>query len=181
MSVIWRKFLLKLALRTQTFLKRGHSSALSIWTEKIKAKSEEEPRKQQLTVTLSDYKHLADTKQFFGKYKNLHVTAPFLPCFILYFRALSKYKPPGAYIRRGDLTEGFLRYEFEGLIFGGAYTWRGLFSEFYGNQYFFCTCIPIQRLLVPANSITVLVLLLKICSNESYISLKGKLKKRPVK
>ena len=40
--------------------------------------------------------------------------------------------PPGAYIRRGDLTEGFLRYNFEGLIFGGAYTWRGLFSEFYG-------------------------------------------------
>ena len=29
--------------------------------------------------------------------------------------------------------EGFLRYEFGGLIFGGAYTWRGLFSEFYGN------------------------------------------------
>ena len=32
------------------------------------------------------------------------------------------YKPPrGAYIRRGDLTEGFLRYNFEGLIHGGAY------------------------------------------------------------
>ena len=29
--------------------------------------------------------------------------------------------PGGAYIRRGDLTEGFLRYEFGGLIFGGAY------------------------------------------------------------
>ena len=28
--------------------------------------------------------------------------------------------------------EGFLRYSFGGLIFGGAYTWRGLFSEFYG-------------------------------------------------
>ena len=40
--------------------------------------------------------------------------------------------PLGAYIWRGDLTEGFLRYEFGGLIFGGAYTWRGLFSEFYG-------------------------------------------------
>ena len=41
--------------------------------------------------------------------------------------------PPGAYIWRGDLTEGFLRYEFRGLIFGGAYTRRGLFSEFYGS------------------------------------------------
>ena len=41
--------------------------------------------------------------------------------------------PRGAYIRRGDLTEGFLRYDFGGLIFGGAYTSRGLFSGFYGN------------------------------------------------
>ena len=38
-----------------------------------------------------------------------------------------------AYIWRGDLTEGFLRYGFGGLIFGRAYTWRGLFSEFYGK------------------------------------------------
>ena len=29
--------------------------------------------------------------------------------------------PRGAYIWRGDLTEGFLRYEFGGLIFEGAY------------------------------------------------------------
>ena len=30
--------------------------------------------------------------------------------------------PPGeAYIRRGDLTEGFLRYDFGGLIHGGVY------------------------------------------------------------
>ena len=28
---------------------------------------------------------------------------------------------PGAYIWRGDLTEGFSRYRFGGLIFGGAY------------------------------------------------------------
>ena len=46
--------------------------------------------------------------------------------------------PRGAYIWRGDLTEGFLRYEFWGLIFGlifgrGPYTWRGLFSEFYSD------------------------------------------------
>ena len=39
----------------------------------------------------------------------------------------------GAYIWRGDLTEGFLCYRFGGLIFGGTYTLRGLFSEFYGN------------------------------------------------
>ena len=51
---------------------------------------------------------------------------PFLFCFALYLRGISKYKPPpppggGAYIRRGDLTDGFLRYEFGGLIHGGAY------------------------------------------------------------
>ena len=31
---------------------------------------------------------------------------------------ISKYKPPGVYIRSGDLTEGFLRYELGGYIFG---------------------------------------------------------------
>ena len=49
----------------------------------------------------------------------------------LYLRAISKYKLP--YIWRGDLTEGFLRYEFGELIFRGAVMWRGLFSEFCGS------------------------------------------------
>ena len=40
----------------------------------------------------------------------------------------------GAYILRDDLTDCFRRYWFGGLIFRGAYTWRGLFSEFYGIQ-----------------------------------------------
>ena len=43
--------------------------------------------------------------------------------------------PRGAYIWRGDLTEGVLHYEFGGLIFGGAYTWRGIFLEFWGIKY----------------------------------------------
>ena len=30
----------------------------------------------------------------------------------------------------------FLRHKFGGLILGGAYTWRGLFSEFYGVYIF---------------------------------------------
>ena len=33
----------------------------------------------------------------------------------------SKYNPWGAYILRGDLAEGFLRYRFGAIIFGGAY------------------------------------------------------------
>ena len=62
--------------------------------------------------------------EFLGKYKNLYVTVPILLCFItLYLRAISKCKPPRVYIGRGDLTEVFLRYEFGGLLFGGAYTY----------------------------------------------------------
>ena len=55
---------------------------------------------------------------------------------VFYFVFESKFQiqaPQGAYIWRGDLTEGFLLYDFGGLIFEGAYTWRGLFSEFYGS------------------------------------------------
>ena len=44
--------------------------------------------------------------------------------------------PRGAYIWRGDLTKGFLRYRFGGLIFGRAYTRRGLFSEFYSIPFY---------------------------------------------
>ena len=58
---------------------------------------------------------------------------PFLLCFSFYSRANFKNKPGGGGGVGGKLTEGFLHYEFGGLIFGGAYTWRGLFSEFYGN------------------------------------------------
>ena len=57
---------------------------------------------------------------------------PFFVCFTLYLRAISKYKPPGGLYLEGQFNGGFLRYEFGGLYFGGAYSWRGLFSEFYG-------------------------------------------------
>ena len=56
---------------------------------------------------------------------------PFLLCL-----QIPSTSPPGVYIRRGDLTEGFLRYDFEGLIFGGAYfrnftvSWSRYFSRF---------------------------------------------------
>ena len=33
----------------------------------------------------------------------------------------------------GDLTEGFFALPVWWLLFGGVYTWRGLFSEFHGN------------------------------------------------
>ena len=37
-----------------------------------------------------------------------------LLCFNLYLWAISTYKPPRAYIRRGDLMEGFSHSEFGG-------------------------------------------------------------------
>ena len=49
-----------------------------------------------------------------------------LPVFLFYFVFEGNFQvqaPPGrgAYIWRGDSKEGFLRYEFGGLIHGGAY------------------------------------------------------------
>ena len=49
-------------------------------------------------------------------------TTDFALFYFVKLRTISKYKTPGgAYIWRGDLMEGFLRYEFGGLIHGGAY------------------------------------------------------------
>ena len=57
-------------------------------------------------------------------------------CFVLLCicAAIYKYQPPQwAYIQRSDVTEVFFFcVEFGGLIFGGAYTRRSFFSEFYG-------------------------------------------------
>ena len=66
---------------------------------------------------------------------SLTVGSKFIVFALFYFEFEGNFpstSPQGAYIWRGDLTEGFLRYRFGGLIFGGTYTWRGLFSEFYG-------------------------------------------------
>ena len=57
----------------------------------------------------------------------LKVNLSFLLCFTLHLRAIFKVQAPGgrgAHIWRGDVTEGFLRYRFGGLIFGGAYFWN---------------------------------------------------------
>ena len=58
----------------------------------------------------------------------LEVTLPFLLCFTLYLKAVFPSTiPRGAYIWNGDLTKGFFA-----LPVWGAYSWRGLSSEFYG-------------------------------------------------
>ena len=69
--------------------------------------------------------------------------------------------PWGAYIWRGNLTEGFLRYEFGGLIFGVGDTWRGLFSEFYGTserlKLTICQAYPIQLNTLPRSFVKMLL------------------------
>ena len=52
-------------------------------------------------------------------------------CFTLYLRTIFQVQAPGgAYIWRGDLTEGFLLYEFGGLIFGGLIHGGAYFRNF---------------------------------------------------
>ena len=59
----------------------------------------------------------------------LVVGRKFTVCALFYFVFEGNFQvqaPQWAYIQRGDVTAGFLRYEFGGLIFGGAY-FRKLF------------------------------------------------------
>ena len=54
--------------------------------------------------------------------------------FLFFFYFVSKYNPQrggGLYLER-RFKGGFFALRVWGLIFGGAYTWRGLFFEFYG-------------------------------------------------
>ena len=41
--------------------------------------------------------------------------------YFVFERNFPRTSPRGAYLWRGDLTDGFLCYRFGGLIFGGAY------------------------------------------------------------
>ena len=64
--------------------------------------------------------------------------------FILYLRAISKCKPPGAYVLRGQVMEGLLCYEFEELIHGGALIFvilqHGSISKLIKHDEFLCLC-----------------------------------------
>ena len=74
--------------------------------------------------------------RFKGDWASLIVGSKFTVFSLFYFVFKGDFpstNPWGAYIWRGNLTEGFVRYRFGGLIFGGAYTRRGLFSELYDN------------------------------------------------
>ena len=66
---------------------------------------------------------------------------PFFLCFTLYLRAIFKYKPPEGLYLGGRFNGGFFALPVWGVIFGGAYTWRDLFSEFYGILLCVCSYI----------------------------------------
>ena len=62
---------------------------------------------------------------------SLIVGRKFIVFALFYFVFEGNFQVQGsqvAYIRRGDVTEGFFC-----VTSLGAYIWRGLFSEFYGN------------------------------------------------
>ena len=84
---------------------------------KSKPRLKSELRKQQYTVTLFDCSHLTYVRHVVLRKMQNFMCYSKLLCFILNLRAIAEYKPPGACIWRGDLSEGFLHYEFGGLIF----------------------------------------------------------------
>ena len=53
---------------------------------------------------------------------------------MFYFVLQGKFQvqAPGGLYSEGRFNGGFFALRFWGLIFGGGYTWRDLFSEFYG-------------------------------------------------
>ena len=76
-----------------------------------------------------------------GVVYSLEGNLPFLLCFTLYLRAIFQVQAPGGLIFGGG--GGFHRGFFV-LRVCGTYTWRGLFSEFYGSfgKGFKYGCIP---------------------------------------
>ena len=58
----------------------------------------------------------------------------FAHCFTLYLRAIFQVQASGGIYLEGRFNGGFFALLVWGAsVFGGAYTWRGLFSEFYGT------------------------------------------------
>ena len=115
MSVICRKFLLKLALRTYIFLKLSHASTLSVWTEEIQAKTGEWTKQTAIYCDTFWLDHLTHVIVLFANAK-IYVTVQFLLRFILDLRTISEYRPPGVDLEARFV--GFLRYEFGGLMHG---------------------------------------------------------------
>ena len=62
----------------------------------------------------------------------LEVNLPFLLCFTLKLGAIFQVQAPRDLYLEGRFNGGSFPLPVWGLVFGEAYAWRGLFSEFYG-------------------------------------------------
>ena len=116
MSVICRRFLLKLVLSTQIFLKLSHASTLSKWTKEIQAKSEEWTTQTSIyydTFWLQSFGTRNSSLSFFGKCKNFCVTVNF-SLFYFEFEGNFRVQAPGSLHLEerfiGGFIFGILRY-----------------------------------------------------------------------
>ena len=103
----------------------------------IQAKSE--LRKQLYTVTLFDCNHLAHVIVL-SQMQALMCYRTVFASFYFKFEGNFQVQAPGGLYLEGPFNGGFLTFGVRGgggLIFGGAYTWKRLFSEFYGNYKLF--------------------------------------------
>ena len=137
MLVICSTCLLKLAVKKKIFLKFSYASTLFIllWTEEIQSKTEEWTTQTaiygdtlwlQSLGTCNTCSYLANAKIYVLLYSF---------CFLLYWiwwQSSSEYKT-GALVFGGAIYRRLLCLTILGGIFGGAYTWRGLFSELCGR------------------------------------------------
>ena len=90
-------------------------------TRKSKPRVKSELCKQQYSVTHFDCNHLAHVIVLWQMQKFLCYCTVFALIY-LEFEGNFQVQAPGGLYLEGDLTNGFLGYEFWGLIFGGAYT-----------------------------------------------------------
>ena len=127
MSVICRKFLLKLALEDEDVSKPQQVLCL-YGPMKSKPRLKSELRKQQYTVTLFDRNHLAHVIVLWQMQKFMCYSTVFA---LFYFELEGNFRvqvPGGLYLKGRFIGGFFWRYEFGGG--GGAYIWRSLFSNF---------------------------------------------------
>ena len=91
-----------------------------IWNDEIQAISELRKQLQQYTMTLFDCNHLAHVIVLWQMQKFTCFCTVFALLYFEFEGNIQVQAPGGLYFER-RFKGGFLRYEFGGLIFGGAY------------------------------------------------------------
>ena len=122
MSVICRKLLLKLALRTYIFLKLSHASTLSVWTEEIQAKTGEWTKQTAIYCDTFWLQSFNTRNSSFRKCKNLCYCTVFA---LFHFGFENNFRVQAS---GGGLGGAICR--FFALRVWGAYAWRGYFRDF---------------------------------------------------